>query len=470
MTIWSEDGINHYGWNPVMTYSGDQNKFINNHANTSGQMVDEHGNYYYVSHPPFAYYLPFFVFAGLGLVPSVLGIQIFNMAMHFLAALFVYFIVNLLSNTRARSKLFIPALVAFLIYCFMPATLWFHSNVYMSDMLVQVVFVIGVYISLKMFIRRRFQSFKYLFFYSLVVFLMVFTSWLGVFFTGAVLLYTLIKMQREREFAIPVLFAIVSSAAALLMMIWLYSGINGPEAYLAELKSRFLIRSSFQGSGGFMDLLVFKAMQFKDVLFNYVVSYLPVFGLIGVLVFFIVTRKRPRLVFTRNGYRFLWLSCLPVLLLHLFLLDYSGHDFTALYGSLVIAVVVGILYDKILHMQSVKAWMLQAAVTVTVLACVVQYFYINRPGEISLVGDRYDTHMVLAGEVNANLDSGNEVIFFQGSTPSPELIFYAGVNIKSIESEAEALEFLEQRELTEGKIFYINENSGIDEIQRVSIP
>src|SRR5436190_14555087 len=54
LQIWDEAGIKTYHFNPVMTYPNAADKFINNFASASGKMMDAGGNFYYVSHPPFA--------------------------------------------------------------------------------------------------------------------------------------------------------------------------------------------------------------------------------------------------------------------------------------------------------------------------------------------------------------------------------------------------------------------------------
>jgi hypothetical protein len=62
LQVWWDNGIEKYRYNPVMTYNNEADKFINNFANATGKVVDEEGNFYYVSHPPFAYYFPYIVF------------------------------------------------------------------------------------------------------------------------------------------------------------------------------------------------------------------------------------------------------------------------------------------------------------------------------------------------------------------------------------------------------------------------
>src|SRR5437868_2756280 len=62
MQIWYDGGVQKFDFNPVMNFDNAADKFINNNANASGKMLDAEGNYYYVSHPPFAYYFPAFFF------------------------------------------------------------------------------------------------------------------------------------------------------------------------------------------------------------------------------------------------------------------------------------------------------------------------------------------------------------------------------------------------------------------------
>jgi hypothetical protein len=188
-----------------MTYNNAADKNINNDANASGRMIDDEGNYYYVSHPPFAYYFPFFIFKVLHIRPDVLPLQLLNLLFHLLSAIFVYFTVCLLSFNRARSYLHFPSFVAYSIYLFLPSTLWFQGNVYMSDMAVHLPFIIGVYIVLKMVLRQKFYIPKYMVMYSLILFIMIYTSWLGVFFAFGVVAYSLLHVRDIRGFRVLIL-------------------------------------------------------------------------------------------------------------------------------------------------------------------------------------------------------------------------------------------------------------------------
>ena len=227
MQIWYDNGIENYGYNPVMTYNNPADKFINNSANQSGRMLDKNGNYYYVSHPPFAYYFPYLIFKILHIRPDVLPLQIFNLVLHFISGLFVYFMVCLLSFNRARSLPYRSALVAFTIYIFLPVTLWFQGNVYMSDMAVHTFFIIGVYTALKMIIRQRFYSPKYIFFYILLLSLMIYTSWLGIFFAFGVLVYSLLHVRSISGFRVLIWSTLIVSLVMLRVIVYQYAQING---------------------------------------------------------------------------------------------------------------------------------------------------------------------------------------------------------------------------------------------------
>jgi hypothetical protein len=118
--------------------------------------------------------------------------------------------------------------------------------------------------------------------------------------------------------------------------------INGQEAYLHEIINRYLMRGSVgMRHHGFFHFFFSYFLRFKDLIYNYLVNYLPVYLLIAGFVWISVTRAKLKIVFSENGYRFIWLSILPVVLMHLFFLQYSSHDFTVLYASLFFSALLG---------------------------------------------------------------------------------------------------------------------------------
>ena len=431
LQIWQKEGAAKFNFNPVMNYAGNANKNINNHASTTGNMKDADGNYYYVSHPQFAYIFPYVVFKILNVKATVLSLTIFSLVINFFSAAFIYLIISLLSIQKPFKKLFIPGLIGFAVYLFNPGVMWFQANTYMSDMLVQLPFILAVYTILKLLMRKRFLSVKYLFYYALFLFLMIYTSWLGLFFALAVFVYSVLKLRYQKVF-IPLIFITVGVSFFTLILIFKqYSLINGAEAYVVQMMDRFSVRSSLGGET-FLGFIISKLFEIKAILFSYITSYLPIFLLMIAFAYLSLSKKKMGFVFTKNGIRFLWLSTLPILFLHLVLMNYSGHDFVSLYGSLFLSVVVGILYDKLKRQNVISPYFLNGGILTTIVLSIALYYIINRPGDYSLKGDLYAVSKNLGEKIKKDAQD-DEIIYLTGDVVlDPQLIYYAERNIITI--------------------------------------
>ena len=434
-----------------MTFNNPADKFINNNANQSGKMVDKEGNYYYVSHPPFAYYFPFFIFKILHIRPDVLPLQILNLIFHFISGLFVYFTVCLLSFSRARNLPYRSGVVAFTIYVFLPVTLWFQGNVYMSDMAVHLLFILGVYTALKMIIRQWFYSPKYIFFYTLILALMIYTSWLGVFFAIGVVVYSLINLRGEvKGFRVLIWSTVLVTFIMLRLIVYQYSQINGVGAYVQEMLSRYIIRGSLEGTNQGLGHFMFSYLWLvKTLLYNYVIHYIVIYGLIGAFLWFAFSRKKLKIVFSENGYRFIWLSVTPVLLLHVVFLNYSVQDFSVMYASLFFSVLMGILYDKVKKSQAIPIRRMQVGLVAAVLLMVVQYQLMNFTGVPN--ARQFDNHR-LSGEI-LKQSPKEDVLFILSKEASPQEVFYAQRNVRLALSNADVIHFLNERDSKRGLVF-----------------
>ncbi len=455
---WWDEGIEKFNYLPATNFAKDADKFINNFGNATGSVVDAAGNYYYISHPPLAYYVPYAFFKIIDVRPDVIPLQLFNMLLHFLSAVFVYFIVCLLSFNRARSHLHVPSFVAFLFYLFAPATLWFQGNVYMSDMAVQLPFVIGVYVVLKMIIRQKFYVPKYIFFYSLVLFSMIYTSWLGVFFAIAVIVYSLLHTRASKGFSMLILLTIGVLFLTLRLIIYQYSSIAGLSALLTESIDRYLVRGSLGNlQDGFFGFVGSYLFFLKNLIYNYLLNYFFFYLIIAGFIGFVFSRHKLKITFSENGYRFMWLSVLPIGLLHLLFLNYSEHDFTVLYASLFFSVLCGIFYDKIKKSAAVSNQRLNLVFGISLLLLIIHFTISNMPGPKNYKGERYDTDK-LKGEYIAQQAKVDEVVFML-EKPEPQLLFYAQRNIKVINDANQAMTFLQQRKIASGRIFSLNNGS-----------
>lgn len=340
---WETNGAGALQYLPVVQTTTDQDKWQH-----QGGLRNASGNDVYIAHPPFSYYAPYLFFQLLHIEPSIVPLRGFNLLLHFVSGLFVYLIVSLLSFKRGRSLLHIPSFVAFTIYLFLPSTLWFQGNVYTADTAYMTLFIIGVYTILKMIIRAQYHNPKYLFFYTLCLFLMIYTSWLGYFFGGGVLVYSLLHLQKNKKHLMLIGITLLVIILTFRMIVWQYAQVAGYRALLQEWLSLYFTQGSVSDYQEGVFVFVFSYfLWMKNIVYNYLIHYSPLYlaGLYGLWI--AVTRKKLRIVFSENGFRFIWLSITPVVLMHLLLMAYSTHAFTALYAALFFSVLSGILYDKI---------------------------------------------------------------------------------------------------------------------------
>ncbi len=438
LDVWEQEGIAASRGNPIANFPLAADKHINNYASASGQMVDKQGNYYYVSHPPLGYYVPWLFFKLTGQQPDVLPLQFFHMLFHFLCAWLVLLIVR-----EYRGATGVAPLLAAVIYLFNPATLWFQSNTYMSDMFVQVFFAATLLAVARGLYR---QQTAWVLAAALLAGLATYTSWLGVFVGITLVLVGLVGFRKHAVYRWLLAGSLLMQLAFLGLIAWQYSHIAGWEAYLAELTNRFDQRG--------IRALTSPFSAFSGIAFNYVVNYGPLLLLAPWGLWLMWRRRR---------FAILGISVLPVLLLHLVLPNYSGHDFTVLYAAIFLSLGAAATLAQFHEIQKPVSLGL---LVLTLGVFVGQYYYVNRPREYSWKGDRYDTYQILGRHIH-HLAPADAVVFVQGMPPNPEIIWYAHRNMKPVDSELEAEQFLQQVSHEKGILFLVSSTGEISEIKNL---
>ncbi|MBL7981846.1 MAG: hypothetical protein JNL52_08575 [Flavobacteriales bacterium] len=391
---------------------------------------------YYFSHPPLAFDLPYALFVLTGTPPNALGLELFNVFFHLVTALCLYGALHQFAGKGSLAPLF-----AGLLYLFMPAPLWFHSNAYMGDIFVQNTWALHVLAAMVYFHRRDPADRQRLALFGLTLFLAVYTSWLGVFAgaaSGALALW-LAKRDRDPRWLRTLAVVALATAAALGLTLWRYTRLVDLDALLGYFVSRFEVRGT---TGTDVDLVG----SLRDlVLLNYRIGYLPVILLVlGLVVWYKLKRRDTTWRADQGLLLFVVLTGLPVLLDHAVLLPYAEHDFAALKGGLLLCGLGGLLLDQLPA---------RSAYALLVATCVagVLYFYRTNPLP-GYDGGRYAKERDL-GEAIGREARVNEVLFFEGPAPEPQVLWYAKRHIIQVNSSEEALRFLRQRGLHKGVIF-----------------
>ncbi len=436
LTVWHQEGIGSVGYNPATNFAGAANKHINNHASGSGKMVDVEGNYYYVSHPPLAYYLPYAVFSLLHIEPDVLPLQYFNLFINLLCGFGIY----LLARAWLPGNSWV-GMVAAIVYWFTPAALWFQSNVYMSDMMGQPFYIAALLLAIKVKDNPRLVTITAL---AIVCFLGTYNTWFGVLVALSLGLYFLFKAINNRAFIWVTLLLVLSQLLAMGLMAWQYSYIAGWDAYLAELSHRFTLRGSAPNDMLGMSL---------SLLVNYFVNYGALWALlpVGLLI------KRPK------GTRAMAIiSVLPIALMHLLLLNYTGHDFTTLYAAVPISLFIAML--TVGHNRIYKG-LTVVVLVVAIVSGFMFYKIVNPYGQFSFYGDRYITFQHQAEQIAAQPHQA--VIFSLNTSVSPEALWYAKRNVLRVADEQAAMDFLQQRNISTGVIFEHSRNEGFQKTKTI---
>ncbi|MBL7940413.1 MAG: hypothetical protein JNL43_13720 [Flavobacteriales bacterium] len=433
LTNWYEDGFATHHGVPSGGFVREADAMMPSERFTRDQRAI---GLYYFSHPPLAYELPYVVFAAIGVAPNVLGLQVFNLLFHLITAIALFFAVReILPGTVCTSA---PLFTA-LLYLFMPAPLWFHGNVYMSDMFVQNFWVLHLVFAMRVFrVKGRIPP-QSLVFFGVTLFLTVYTSWLGVFAAITAVLVALWRWWKERapKWYGVVLVAIFAVVTALGLTAWRYLQVVDAQALLAHFGARFAVRGTFALPDGPWPLL-------RQLFINYRMGFLPVLLLLMVLA---IARSRGKAALPDGApglVLFMALTGIPVLLDHALLLQYAEHDFAALKAGPFLCGSAGI------GLASLPRRWAAGAVVGTCLAGVLYFYRINPlPGTDH---GRYGVEMEL-GRAIAKGAAPDDVVFAIGLSTEPQVVWYAHRNVLGVASVKQAEQFLRDRGLTHGVVF-----------------
>lgn len=420
---WHVDGFMAHHGAPAITFTGPADRYPEGWVDGPAEMD---GVLYYFSHPPLAYDLPFLLFKLLHMAPNVLGLQLFNILFHLIAA--VCLLMALREAWPDKDPGDAP-LFASMLYLFMPAPLWFHANAYMSDMFVQNFWMMHLAVAMRVFMRKAPTAFGTELLFGATLFLTVLTSWLGVFagvVSAAIAFRQGWKHGRVGAYRL-VGISCIAVVGALLFTAWRYTWNMEIASLLDYLRSRLAVRGS-------IDMEKDVVYYLRQLVENYRTGYLPVIALCGALVAFLLMKGHKRIGMPQGAGLFLALTGIPVLLDHLFLLQYSHHDFAVLKAGPLLCGVAGIL---LLALRSRQAWM---ATALTCLAGMLYFLRLNPvPGKD---GGRYTFEKDLGTGIKA-VAAPDQAVLFMGYTPEPQVAWYAGRTIFRIDSIEQGRELIQ---------------------------
>jgi hypothetical protein len=466
MQIWEMEGAwKSYKFLPITTYPGR----VNYHIDNQGGVSDPLGRQYYVSYPALAYIAPYVALRALGIHVDVLPLQIFGLFLHYACIWLVYLIVCMLMRHQGSRYARMCGVVAAAIYIFSPATLWFHSNIYMSDMFVQPLFILGVYLYLRIQLSQA-VPLALLIALGVVVLLMIYTEWLGVFFAFAVFLHGVYRW-RTPAMRWMMVTVFVASILALLLTLVHYSQVDGLSAFLNYSKSKFLERSAL--SDKFTSRLSLRSWtqvmdHYKNGYFPGTLGYIGVMAL-GTLVLSRVGVRKPR----KNPLLkpAIYAVTLPVILHHVVFFNFTfHHDFSALKSAVLLAILAGVfsglLFDGLDRLLPKWRW----AGIVPVFGFLGLICWINVTNFYRINKEGAGTGFRDSGWAIRQLAQPNEIVFLVKTDrleAYPQLVWYAKRNLAVWVDENTALQLMTLNNADRAIVFTLRPDMQITNVKRL---
>jgi hypothetical protein len=270
-----------------MQYPLPADKYINNASmgnHYPGYPHDGDGNYYYMSHASLGVVVPYVAMRMLGQSPSILGLQLFNLAIHLFCALLLYACVRV-AMPRERG-VHVPAVLAAIVYLGVPVALWFHANVYFVEIFVQLPFIATV-LAVLWYLRRRAHApgarEPILWLIAALVAATCLSEWMGYTLALAIMAVALVPALAGRDLRLAGA-AFGGAAAGGTVFFLQHAFIVGPAAFVTHLLQQFLYRSWVDDNAMARPDACIPQVDMANIPIYYLSGYRPLLPLLALLL------------------------------------------------------------------------------------------------------------------------------------------------------------------------------------------
>jgi len=288
----------------------------------------------YLAHPPLAYYTLY----AFNKLFGFKSFYVLNSLLVVISAFFVYLTICLLTLKKARTETSIFAWLGMILFLTSFPILRFQLLNFHPDIFVLPFLIIAQYLFLKLLMKERYRSLKYLFLIGLSLALLCYSSWFGAVFNFIVVLMAMINLRKGYKLVPYILIATLITISITMLIYGQYSIYGGWKNVIFYFKDTYLRESPFYGhirQSGWQIIL--------QIIRN-----------LGVLIFTLVLfigysfkAKKRKFLFTKNGYRYLILSILPVLVYSILLVHYFQNTFASLYFVAPIIACIAVWLEKL---------------------------------------------------------------------------------------------------------------------------
>jgi len=473
LEIWDSNNPWSFSFNPVVTYQGPSDKFIDNNAsNEEGfpTYTDTKGNYYYTSYPQFAFIAPYLFFKILFLHPNPVGLRIFGALVQILTAFFIYKILFYITKKK------MVGFIGFTSYMFLPVAMYYHTN-YMSDMLVPLFFMSTAYLFIKIVSEETYTK-KTAVLFILSIFLMIYTEYLGLFVAGVILIYGLIN-HRKKFSRLLIWSSTLIPVFAMFLIAYQYSTTNNMGSFLYVMINRYTGSYKIAGTS-FIDNVIVIIGEYWTW---YSYSFIVILSFLALKYITSLAReqeihkeKKAHVLKIKNTFYVLFL---PVLIHNLVFINWTAFHaryFSTLKGAGLISITIGLTFWYLIYESSFynkKAFITIS--TAMLVACIILSIrtYENIPYR-----DLFPYSYCQTGMEISKLAKDNQVIFFKDSNLiqhrfpiNPVFVTCANRNIAIYKNKADSMNLIKKNHATSGIIFtityYNKEGAAITNIETI---
>ncbi|MCS7027673.1 MAG: hypothetical protein NZ519_02810 [Bacteroidia bacterium] len=402
LKIWQKEGIQTHHYGLPYTFYRKADKYI---PFIPG-IMDKKGNGYYVSYPPFAFYVLYLIISVLKIEPNELFLQIVTLLIQCWIGILIYQLL-LRMQFSVQTAAFTGAA-----YFFLPISMRYHTQAYFCDIAAQIGIML-VLIAYQFYLNRF--SFSSAVWVGLALFILTFTEWIGFFLCTTIVFYTLRSSQLSRKTkTLHILFWIFCTASGVLLTFWIYAQIAGTkalwQALLQKASQRVVADTNLYFSR-------WELNTYTTILHSYIAHFYPVIPAITLM--WITKRSKEQEDKLKKAYIILGITFWAVILHHWIFLNFTAeNDFSILKTSIVILIVWAILIEKQRQLR-LSVWISSIILVANALYMTAKSVSIPKTNKIQ----------AFASKLVSFSPSDEVLVLYSSTTISPQVMYYAERNV-----------------------------------------
>lgn len=440
------------------TYPGEANRHV---RNAGIRLLDPQGRGYYTSFPPLSIIAPHLVFRLTGSPPTLVGLRIWSLALHCIAAVFVFVLLRMVGRDRRRSDL--AALAGAAVVLFLAPNLWYLCSTYSWDTFWHFLWAPWLVVALALLGSEQEPRPGRLALLGALTFALVYSEFIGALCAATLAVLLLARDPRRHRRTLGVLAAAVAAPLALTLV--QYALLAGVGALRDTLVYAFQERSFLMASPKSRPQMVELGSASPVVLIarTYLRWFGPLLALLAVGAGLVaITRRHAGAAgdrVRRGEWDLVVLTAVPILLHHAVLLQWTArHAYSVVKTSFLLAVLTAMVLGRLLDAEGARRWLGVAAgaALLGVLAISVRGFQ----RDFAATGDaaRYAR---VGAEIARRAGPDQVVLAVSRVYVNPQIVYYARRNIQTVASADEARAWLLEHDRRSGMLVEIDRTPNV---------